>query len=291
MIHPGGAKRSVKIVRFDLRDPELVYDDPRKLRYHDTGYLTTLSHLRLAWSDDGRGFTVEKRPSLEGDSCFETFGIEDARVTRIGRTFYITHTAVSEKGVAVGMITTRDFREFTRRGLIMPPHNKDCALFPEKIEGLYYAFHRPGGILLGGNYIWLSSSEDLVHWGRPRCVLMTRGDGWDSARVGINGPPFRTEDGWVALYHGADRKGVYRIGAVLLDGKRPWLVRARTDEPLMVPRESYERRGFYGNVVFSCGHVIRGRRLIIYYGAGDRVVCGAECSVKRVCESLERNRI
>ena len=37
--------------------------------------------------------------------------------------------------------------------MIFPPHNKDCAIFEEKINGKYYALHRPVSIEVGGKYI------------------------------------------------------------------------------------------------------------------------------------------
>ena len=44
--------------------------------------------------------------------------------------------------------------------------------------------------------------------------------------------------------------------------------------------------GFFGNVVFTCGTVVRGDELTIYYGAADQYVCGAVVSVREVLESL-----
>ena len=170
--------------------------------------------------------------------------------------------------------------------MILPPHNKDCALFEEKIKDRYYCLHRPSGIRLGGNFIWISSSPDLLHCGRHRCLLRTRAGKWDSARVGAGAAPIKTSKGWLAIYHGADQGHRYCLGAMLLDLDDPSKVLARSEEPLMEPHFPYEQTGFFGNVVFTNGHFVRGDELTLYYGASDEVICGATLSIEAVLASL-----
>ena len=155
----------IKIVEIALDDPGLKTGDPRVFNYKGDTYLTTLSHLRLARSDDGIHFQADERPTLTGAGELETFGIEDCRVTEIDGVFYLTYTAVSRNGVAVGMMSTSDWKTFHRHGVIFPPSNKDSAIFPEKIGGHYYALHRPSNVYIGGHYIWLAHSPDLFNWG------------------------------------------------------------------------------------------------------------------------------
>lgn len=275
-----------EVLSFSLKDPGLTYDDPRKFTYNGKGYLTTLSHLRLAWSEDGKHFTVNDLPTIEGYSSYESFGVEDCRVTEIAGIFYLTYTAVSDNGVAVGLISTSDWINFNRHGLIFPPHNKDCSLFPEKINDSYHAFHRPAGILLGGSYIWLSDSTDLLHWGNHLCIAKTREGMWDCERVGVNGPPIKTDKGWLVLYHGADNTNRYCIGAMLCDTNNPSKVIARTGNPIFEPDAEYEKEGFFGNVVFSAGHIVKDDDLTLYYGAADTTVCAASFSVRQILELL-----
>src|SRR5690606_14488597 len=97
------------------------------------------------------------------------------------------------------------------------PTNKDCALFEERIDGKYYCLHRPSGSGPGGNFIWIASSPDLLHWGTHHCILHTREGMWDSVRVGAGASPIRTQDGWLEIYHGADAQHRYCLGAILLD--------------------------------------------------------------------------
>ena len=115
------------VLEFDRNDPRLDISNLRVLRYDGAHYLTTLSHLRMLTSDDGIRFREDAaHPSLYGHGAFETFGIEDCRVSQLGDIFYLTYTAVSPYGVAVGMRSTRDWKTFHEHGLIFPPHNKDC---------------------------------------------------------------------------------------------------------------------------------------------------------------------
>lgn len=280
---------SVRIIELDRNDPDVSTEDPRAVTYKGEDYLTTLSHLRLLCSDDGERFEEPEGYSLlTGLGSHETYGIEDCRVSQIGDTYHLTYTAVSRNGVGVGMRTTKDWRHFESHGMILPPHNKDCAIFEEPINGRFYMLHRPSSLFVGGNYIWLASSPDGVHWGDHRCVLRTRPGHWDSARVGAGAAPIRTEQGWLEIYHGANDKNEYCLGACLLDLNDPSKLLAVTYDPLMRPVEPYELSGFFGHVVFTNGHVIDadGDTINVYYGAADEFVCGARFSLKKVLSLL-----
>lgn len=175
--------------------------------------------------------------------------------------------------------------------MILPAHNKDCAIFEEKINGLFYALHRPSSVDIGGNYIWLASSPDGIHWGNHHCIIKTRKGFWDSKRVGAGAAPIKTDKGWLEIYHGANENHQYCLGAFLMDLKDPSKVIARTEEPIMVPTTKYELSGFFGNVVFTNGHIVEpdGDTLTIYYGASDEFVCGAQFSIKEILLLLKTN--
>jgi beta-1,2-mannobiose phosphorylase / 1,2-beta-oligomannan phosphorylase len=281
------SKGAVEILQFDNSDPKLDRSDARIIKYAGQDYLTTMSHLRLVVSDDGVHFRdASSYPPMFGDGELETYGIEDCRVTRIEENYYLTFTQVSQQGVGVGLRSTNDWRAFRNHGMILPPHNKDCAIFDERIAGRYFALHRPSSVFVGGNYMWLAESPDLIHWGCHRCIANSRPGMWDSARVGAGAAPIRTLSGWLEVYHGADTNHRYCLGALLLDLERPWQVIARSHEPIMEPVAEYERNGFFGNVVFTNGHLVDGDTLIIYYGASDTVICGARLSVQSILDSL-----
>ncbi|WP_456311731.1 glycoside hydrolase family 130 protein [Pseudomonas shirazensis] len=278
----------VEIIEIPLNDPDLVATDARVVKYKGLDYLTTISHLRLVCSDDGVKFYEPKDLSiLVGSGVLEQFGIEDCRVTKIDDTYYLTYTAVSENGVGVGLRTTKDWKNFEQKGMILPPHNKDCAIFEEKINGKYYALHRPSSPMIGGNFIWLAESPDGIHWGNHKCIIKTRLGLWDSARVGAGAAPLKTDQGWLEIYHGANAEHQYCLGAFLMDLDDPSKVISRTVDPIMIPQENYELSGFFGYVVFTNGHVVEGDKLTVYYGAADEFVCGAHFSITEILAALQ----
>jgi len=280
---------AIEIIKIETNDPDLIATDSRVITYKNADYLTTLSHLRLVCSDDGSHFyEPEGYPILYGEGENETYGIEDCRVALIDGLYYLTYTAVSEHGVGVGMRTTKDWKNFEKKGMIMPPHNKDCAIFEEKIGDKFYALHRPSSVALGGNYIWLAESPDGVHWGEHRCLIKTRKNNWDSKRVGAGAAPIKTEQGWLEIYHGANDENQYYLGAFLMDLNDPSKVIAQSHDPIMAPLAAYERHGFFGEVVFTNGHIVKGDELIVYYGAADEFVCGARFSIKQILNILNK---
>ncbi len=276
------------ILEFEKGDSNLDLSDSRMVGYKGKTYLSTISHLRLVCSDDGVHFyePADFPTQIFGSGVLETFGIEDCRVSHIEGAYYLTYTQVSENGVGVGLMSTRNWRNFTREGMILSPHNKDCALFEEKIEGKYYCLHRPSGIGLGGNYIWVASSYDLLHWGKHHCILHTREGWWDSARVGAGAAPIKTPEGWLEIYHGADYQHRYCLGAILLDLHDPSQVLARSHHPLLEPTSDYEKTGFFGNVIFTNGHLVDGDEITMYYGASDEVICGATLSIEEILADI-----
>jgi predicted GH43/DUF377 family glycosyl hydrolase len=279
----------LRILEFDNEDPKLNLSDPRVINYDGNDYLTTMSHLRLVSSEDGIHFREDsKYPAIFGQGTLESYGIEDCRVTQIGEIYYLTYTQVSPHGVGVGLRSTRDWQNIDEHGMIFPPHNKDCAIFEGKIGDRFFALHRPSSQFLGGNYIWLAESPDGAHWGRHRCLAHSRPGMWDSARVGAGAAPIRTSEGWLEIYHGADANHRYCLGALLLDLDEPWKVLARSEEPIMEPLAEYERTGFFGNVIFTNGHLVDGDVLTIYYGASDSVICGARFAINEILQSLHK---
>jgi predicted GH43/DUF377 family glycosyl hydrolase len=281
----------LKVETFKLTDPDLSTGDSRVFSSKGIDHLTTISHFRLAWSTDGETFQVEDKPMFAGDTDYETLGIEDARVTELEGRYYLTYTAVSRNGFGVGMRSTTDWKSFKNHGIVIPPFNKDSTLFTEKINGSYYMLHRPCGSGIGGPYIWIAKSPDLANWGEHKCIAKTRPGMWDSARVGAGAAPIKTDQGWLEIYHGAEVLGEfsnrYALGALLLDLDDPSKVLARSHDPIMEPKADYEVQGFFGNVVFTNGHVVQGDEILLYYGAADSFSCGARLSIQSILSSLK----
>lgn len=277
-----------KVLEFDKNDKDLDLSDPRVINYKGQDYLTTLSYLRFAFSEDGIHFQEDSNyPPIFGNRPSESFGIEDCRVATMQDGYFLTFTEVSAVAVGVGMLETKDFKNLIHHGMIFPPHNKDCALFEERIGDKYYAFHRPSSPELGGNFMWIAESPDRVHWGNHTCIATTRKNHFDSARLGAGAPPIKTKDGWLEIYHGATKENRYCLGAMLLDLNDPSKVLARSEEPIMEPIAPYEQTGFFGNVVFSNGQIVDGDTVHIYYGASDEVICTADLSIEEILNSLK----
>ena len=281
--------------------PGLDLEDPRSVRWRDpkgdqasadlsqVDYLTQVSHLRLARSEDGIAFTVDPQPTIMAGTPLEEYGVEDARVTEIDGQYLITYVSVSRLGIATSLIRTADFVTFEREGPIFLPDQKDVVLFPGRVDGRYLAFTRPMpasfGHVLG---IWLAESPDLVHWGRHRPVALPRPGKWDEARIGASLTPIRVPEGWLELYHGADRTNRYGMGGLLLDAQDPSKVLARSPRPLLVPEVDYERQGLLNDVVFPSGHIVlEPGKIRVYYGGADTFLNAADFSIDRILGELE----
>lgn len=247
-----------------------------------------LSRFGLAESSDGVNFARSESPTLEADpeNPYERLGIEDPRISKIGDTYYIVYTAASVYPAAVyeskkfapsvshpapwrvrpSLITTRDFKKFERKGILLDKDTKDACLFPEKIEGYFVLMHR-----IYPN-IYLSYSKDLKSWEREETLLGPREGFWDAERVGAGAPPIKTEQGWLVFYHGVDSRHFYSLGTLLLDLNDPNKVLDRSDEPVLYPEKNYELWGLTPNVVFCNGVVEFEGEYLIYYGAADKVI-------------------
>ncbi len=267
------SKETLETLRFDRNNPEVDCSDPRRVMTPGVTYLTSMSYLRPARSRDGIRFTVDYDTILSPETPYEVFGLEDPRISLINGIFYIDYVAVSTLGVTTCLASTRDFCSFARHGVIFGPENKDVVIFPESIEGQYYALHRPNSPFSQKNEIWLAQSPDLICWGNHRHVMGLGKTGWDQAKIGPGAVPFRVDGGWLEIYHGVDTHDRYCLGAVLLDAQAPWRVLARSARPIFAPEQLYECEGFFGNVVFTCGLLFEDSKLKIYYGAADTTTC------------------
>ena len=270
--------------KYDFTDSRIVTDTLTK----ETKYLTSISHLRIARSTDGINFKIDAEMINLGSDKLESWGVEDPRIITIGDMYYINYTSVSPYGACTSLVTTKDFKEFSRKGVIFPVENKDVCIYNEKINDMYYAYHRPVPKAFGSPDIWIASSPDLVHYGNHKHFLGIReGDYWDNNRIGGGAPPIKTDSGWLSIYHACNKENVYCLGAFLTPLDDPYTITMRSPKPIVMPTEDYEIEGFFGNVVFSCGAIKFDDSIVIYYGASDDKICRVDLTIQEIIESME----
>lgn len=260
---------------------------------------TGLSHLCAARSVNGiDGWIVDATPTLRSDPekhPEELWGVEDPRITfvpEIGK-YAIAYTAFGKGGPGVSLALTEDFVKFQRCGLVMQPDDKDAALLPRRIGGMFALVHRP--IADSGAHVWISYSPDLRSWGGHRMMLPARRGGWwDANKVGLSPPLIETERGWLMLYHGVRHTAagaLYRLGVALFDLEQPDRLLIRGDEWIFGPEAAYETHGDVANVAFPCGYTIGddGDAVNLYYGAADTSLALATGSIREILAWLDRH--
>jgi predicted GH43/DUF377 family glycosyl hydrolase len=244
------------------------------------------SCLTLAESMNGIDFNVAAQPCLtpkDHTECsdYVEWGIEDPRITQIGEKYYLTYTGYSKYEPLVILTETSDFKKFKIHGPICEPSNKDCSLFSEKINNYYWKVDRPSA--QERRDIWISKSPDLIHWGSHRVLMEPTPGSWEQDKIGSSSNPIKTKKGWLMLYHGVRElafSAIYKIGVVLLDFEKPWIVKGKTVEPIIVPDYNYERIGDVGNVVFANGWILEPNGEIkIYYSGADLNICLATTTI------------
>lgn len=265
---------------------------------------TRRSCLALALSSDGAHVDeIWARPAVGRDAPYEEWGVEDPRITYLadeGR-YAITYTGYSSAGPRICLITTDDLlapERYCRHGPRVAGDNKNCVVFPEKIDGQYVILHRPMPRIVCTRVSSLESE-----WPADGVTLLgPRAGTWRSSRVGAGAPPIRTSAGWLFPFHGAtsvEEGNVYSMGWCVVDLERPESVRFVSDAPSLSPQAPYEieersipqvdmanfRTGV--RVVFPQGLVERGDDLLVYYGAADVSVAAARVEKRELVASIE----
>lgn len=198
----------------------------------------------------------------------ESRGMEDARFVLFtaadgAASYRATYTAYDGEQISPQVMETSDFRRFSISQIAGPAaRDKGMALFPREVDGRHLALTRSDKVTSG-----LSSSADGRWWDRPT-TLHGPTQPWEIVQTGNCGSPVETSAGWVVLTHGVGPMREYAIGAILLDLEDPTRVLGALREPLLSPRGD-EREGYVPNVVYSCGAMLHGERLVLPYGASD----------------------
>jgi predicted GH43/DUF377 family glycosyl hydrolase len=263
--------------------------------------LVTIEHLsgrrsiHLARPGANGYYNVESEPFLSPSQeprykRHEIRGVLDGRVTFLEGVYYIMYNALGDCGFRLALAKTDDFRSVERIGIISEPDTKAGVLFPAKIKGRYARLERPGE----GNSMWVTYSDDLIHWGGSELVISPRGGFWDSNRIGAGAVPTTIEQGWLVFYYGVKDTSsgpIYRIGAVILDKQEPTEVIGRTNIPVLSPREPYERIGDVPNVVFPSGLLADEQGgLKLFYGAADSCICVGTSTIEKIVDHCVESR-
>lgn len=268
-------------------NPAILYDGKEvHMLYRAVGeYKQYISRFGYACSTDGFNFERKNGIAFKPTEGYEKYGIEDPRLMMIESQIYLSYVVLSDY-VANGEVTpytalayASNFHDYTRLGIItsIGADNKDVVLFPEKINQKYLILHRPHS-WIGPRFgvdkpsIWIAEGDTLSKFEKHTPLMRPEQD-WEEIKIGSGPPPIKTKHGWILIYHGVDRNFVYRAGAALLDLNNPFIVIARTKNPILQPEEPYEKIGDVNNVVFPTGACIIDKRLHVYYGGADKVCC------------------
>jgi predicted GH43/DUF377 family glycosyl hydrolase len=213
-------------------------------------------------------------------------GIEDARFVAFedegNITYYATYTAYSGRAIRSELLETKDFLSFR----LIPMKgsataNKGMALFPRKIGGRYVMLAR-----YDNESLQLIFSDNLREWNLGVSLLRPEYP-WEFVQIGNCGSPIELDAGWLVFTHGVGPMRHYAIGAVLLDKDNLTHVIGRSRVPLVTPAKS-EREGYVPNVVYSCGAMICGDRIVLPYAISDTFSTVATVKIAKLVEILKQ---
>ncbi|HET9628219.1 MAG TPA: glycoside hydrolase family 130 protein [Novosphingobium sp.] len=206
-------------------------------------------------------------------------GLEDLRLVRFrhddGSYEWIgTYTAYSGSSIRSELLRTHDFKRFELEPILgNAGRNKGMALFPEKVDGRYMMLGRQDG-----KNLFLLRSDHLGQWDEEGTLLLEPRFPWEFIQLGNCGSPVLTYAGWLVITHGVGAMRKYALGAALLDRDDPSRVIGRTSEPILTAVDA-DRSGYVPNVVYTCGVLPVGDRLLVPYGISDSAVGFATCRI------------
>ncbi len=253
--------------------------------------------LKLGRSKDGIHFEIDDKPIDffdENGERYNPYYAYDPRLVKVEDAYYIIW-CTDFYGPTIGLAVTKDFKSFTRLENCFLPCNRNGVLFPRKINGEFKMLSRvsDNGHTPFGD-IFVSSSKDLVYWGKHRHVMERGGNGWwQGLKIGGGPAPIETEKGWLMIYHGVINNCngyVYSFGVAILDKDEPSKVLYRACKYIMTPEKDYECVGFVPNVVFPCSTLVsEDGRVAIYYGAADTYVALAFTTIDELVDFAINN--
>ncbi len=283
--------------------------DPRKYRFLEYNHTKVYGLTSFSWllpvefSSDGlRLIKIHYDKIIEPQKNYQEYGIEDARITKIGEKYYMTNCSVSSERHSTTLYSSDDGLNYNLEGIILDHQNKDMVLFPEKIGGKYYALTRPLGDLyfatgLDNKYnpgpsINMAESPDLLHWKPIDFPFIRALKGTKlSMKLGAGSPPIKTKNGWLILFHGVEKQGTvgkYRTFHALLDLKNPWIIKHIDEQnPILEANEKLTMNMqdliYVNDIVFTTG--IEEFKNLYVVASGEVDLC---CRITHISKSIFR---
>lgn len=186
-----------------------------------------------------------------------------------------------------------------KHGLDVLLWEKDAFLLPKKIKGDFVLFHR---ILPGIQIIKFKKFEEIKstkYWKKylknlGKNIVIDPKQWFEMRNIGGGCTPIETKDGWLLIYHAVEDTGqgkVYHAAAALLDKDNPKKVIGRLDHPLFSPTDSWEKEGVVNNVVFPTGAIVNRGRVIVYYGAADKLIAAKSFKLTDILDEFKRIKV
>lgn len=196
---------------------------------------------------------VERRksPFIEREFEYEKMGVEDPRIVKLGKTFYMFYVAHDGKNAITAYATSKDLLHFKKRGVISPKISyhtaeklfresrlkdayyffssyyqdqagndvllweKDIFLFPKKFHGKFALIHR---VLPDIQIVLFKSFKELTtdFWKNEirhlsKDVLLEGSHWYETRNIGGGCPPIETKDGWVLIFHTVEETNKGRV--------------------------------------------------------------------------------
>ena len=292
------------LTKNDVPYPVETVHNAAIVKHNDKYIMLFRSHLKngrsiigIAESEDGFNFKVLSKPFLTPAknglfSIYEEFGVEDPRICKIENSYYITYSAYSKHGVRIALAKTKDFISLEKISFITTADYRNLVLFPQKINNRYVRIERPHSEISPWS-MWISYSPDLIHWGDSELIIKPVQYHWDEMKIGPGATPFKTDEGWLNIYHGVFPTmsgSVYRLGVALHDLNNPAKIIGVADNWILQPEDEWEISGYVPNVVFTCGAVSEDDGSVkIYWGSADTVMCVGTAIIKELVRSCIDN--
>jgi len=279
-------------------------------------------------SEDGIKFGRFQNVVIQGNGTDHQdflYGIEDTRVIKHNQRYLLVgcgkiKTPFKEGNAdRIAIYSTNDFINITYHGIIDCFDSRNAVPFFHRDRAyIFLRFHPNIHLALLDNGVdqLLNPSKHIKYWEKIRDqkdenLLLEAGQyPHEHEKIGPSTPLIRTDKGWLFIYHAVGEIGLdigkeygleekikrgYSICAAILDLDDPQKVLCRTRHPIYIPSTPYELMGNeqypvdVPAVVFPVGAIVRGNKILIYCGAGDKYIILLSCNLDNLADHLWEN--